>query len=308
VVDILLKTRQLADLLNVSVSSIKRWVDLGDLPARRTVGGHRLVPLSGALQFARERGLPTDRLVRMASESSGDDGSLPAAESCTWEHLETALKRGRAAVARKLLFHAYATLGGAAALADDFVRPAMQAIGHDWERGSLDVYQEHRASRIVESALLELIRKLPAPTEASPLAIGAAPGGDLYTLPGLLAELSLRELGWDVVNLGPNLPLASLARAIRVQQPKLVWISVSHLEDEATFLHDYQSFYASVSRTETAVVLGGSALTPALRARVVAASFGDRIAHLREFARRLHSTDAGPNTFGSMDRPSSTQP
>ncbi|MEW4569114.1 B12-binding domain-containing protein [Tautonia sp. JC769] len=306
-VDILLKTRQLADLLDVSVSSIKRWVDLGELPARRTVGGHRLVPLSGALQFARERGLPTDRLIRVASESSGED-ELPATGPSTWEHLETALKRGRASVARKLLLQAYTTLGGSVALADDFVRPAMQAIGHDWERGSLDVYQEHRASRIVESALLELIRTLPAPSEESPLAIGAAPEGDLYTLPGLLAELSLRELRWDVVNLGPNLPLASLARAIRVQQPRLVWLSVSHLEDEAAFLHDYQSFYASVSRTETAVVLGGSALTPALRARVVAASFGDRIAHLREFARRLHSTDTGPNPFGSMERPSSTQP
>ena len=306
-VDILLKTRQLAELLNVSVSSIKRWVDLGELPARRTVGGHRLVPLFGALQFARVRGLPTDRLVRMVSETSEEE-TLPETESCTWEHLVTALKRGRAAVARQLLFHAYTTLGGSVALADDFVRPAMQALGHDWERGALDVYQEHRASRIVESALLELIRTLPAPTEESPLAIGAAPEGDLYTLPGLLAELSLRELGWDVVNLGPNLPLASLARAIRVQQPKLVWISVSHLEDEATFLHEYQSFYASVSRTETAVVLGGSALTPGLRARVVAASFGDRIAHLREFARRLHSTDTGPNAFGSMDRPGSPQP
>lgn len=271
------------------------------------MGGHRLVPLSGALQFARERGLPVDRLMRMASESSGEV-TPSETDPCTAEHLVTALKRGRSAAARDLLINAYSTLGGAVALADDLIRPAMESIGHEWERGSLDVYQEHRASRIVETALLELLRTLPAPSEDSPLALGAAPEGDLYTLPGLLAELTLRELGWDVVNLGPNLPLASLARAIRVQQPKLVWISVSHLEDERTFLHDYQSFYASVSRTETAVVLGGSALTPDLRARVVAASFGDRIAHLREFARRLHSTETGPTPFGSMDRPSSTQP
>lgn len=271
------------------------------------MGGHRLVPLSGALQFARERGLPIDRLVRMASESSTEVTPSETAP-CAAEHLVTALKRGRSAAARDLLINAYSTLGGAVPLADDLIRPAMELIGHEWERGSLDVYQEHRASRIVETALLELLRTLPAPSEDSPLALGAAPEGDLYTLPGLLAELTLRELGWDVVNLGPNLPLASLARAIRVQQPKLVWISVSHLEDERTFLHDYQSFYASVSRTETAVVLGGSALTPDLRARVVAASFGDRIAHLREFARRLHSTETGPTTFGSMDRPSSTQP
>ncbi len=225
-----------------------------------------------------------------------------------WEDLVVALKRGRSATARDLLISSYAVLGGAVALGDELIRPAMEAFGQDWERGSLDIYQEHRAARIVESALMELLRTLPDPTVGSPLAIGAAPEDDLYTIPGLLAELTLRELGWDVINLGPNLPLASLGRAVRVQQPKLVWLSVSFVKDEESFLRDYQSFYTSASRTETAVVLGGSALTPALRARLVAASFGDRMAHLREFARRLHPRDSGPNTFGSMDRPGSTQP
>ena len=53
-----LKTQQVARALGVSVSTIKRWVDTGELGATRTVGKHRLIPVAEAVQFARDRGLP----------------------------------------------------------------------------------------------------------------------------------------------------------------------------------------------------------------------------------------------------------
>jgi hypothetical protein len=62
---------------------------------------------------------------------------------------------------------------------------------------------------------------------------------------------------------------------------------VSHLEDVGAFLREYAGFFAAAASTHTAVVLGGQALTPEVRARLVAASFGDRMAHLAEFARRV---------------------
>ena len=308
VIDTLLKTRQLAELFNVSVSTIKRWVDLGELPATRTVGGHRLIPLSGALRFAEAQGLPTAGLRRLAARQEAEAEVTAGPDELTWQALANNLKRGRAAAARHLIKLAYAIHHDAAAMADDLIRPAMESIGHDWERQSLDVYQEHRASRIVETTVMELIQAQAPPRAESPLAIGAAAAGDLYTLPGLFCELTLRELGWDVVNLGPNLPMTSLAKAARVQQPRLVWLSVSSLGDVDQFVDEYKNFYASVSRTGAAVVLGGSALTPAVRACLVAASFGDRMRHLKAFARGLHPDPAGPNPDRSTDRPAADLP
>lgn len=286
----LLKTRQLAEALGVSVSTIKRWVDSGALRATKTVGKHRLVSLAEALRFAREQEMPSLGLRAMAAVGAG---SISAVDDSVREALATALGRGRSVESKVLIGSSYAALGDASKLADELVRPAMERIGHDWDAGVLDIYQEHRASRIVESCLMEVIGKLASPVPAGdmPLALGASPEGDHYTLSGLICELALREMGWEVTNLGPNLPLASLAEAVRAYRPRLVWLSVNHLADRERFVREYQAFHATTSETGVAVYLGGPALDSPLRAKLSAAGFGERIAHLAEFARGLCPTD-----------------
>ncbi len=282
----LLKTQQVAQAMGVSVSTIKRWVDSGSLAAARTVGKHRLISLGEALRFAREQALPHARLQMLLEV---DAPAHPTSGDESVEALFRALETGRSAEARTLIGSAYAQVRQAPQLADDLIRPAMERIGEKWQEGALDIYQEHRASRIVEAALMDLIGRVSAANSrpAIALAIGATPEGDLSTLPGLLCELTLRELGWDVMNMGPNLPLESLANAVHVHRPRLVWLSINHVISVEKFLHDYRVFFAATSSTGTAVCLGGLALSPELRARLVAASFGDRMAHLAEFARRL---------------------
>lgn len=47
-----------ARLLQVSPSTMQRWIDAGFLAAHRTAGGHRRMVLAELVRFARERGLP----------------------------------------------------------------------------------------------------------------------------------------------------------------------------------------------------------------------------------------------------------
>ena len=57
----LLSTRELADALGVSESSLKRWVDSGRISALRTEGGHRRIPLAEAMRFIRDTAAPIAR-------------------------------------------------------------------------------------------------------------------------------------------------------------------------------------------------------------------------------------------------------
>jgi excisionase family DNA binding protein len=300
--DIYLKTQQVAQSLGVGVSTIKRWVDAGEIRARKTVGGHRLIELGEVMRFAQERGLPVEALEQWLPR---DLTVVRGVDERLSEDLALALKRGRETDARALIHKVAAGGHDAVALGDHLLRPAMERIGHDWQTGGLDIYQEHRATRVVESVLIELIQKLSSGQGSHiPLAMGSSPEGDQYTLSGLLCELTLRELGWNVMNLGPNLPLGSLAKAIRVHHPRLVWITVHHLADTENFIREYGQFYTSATLTGAAVILGGPALVPEIRARLVAASFGDRLAHLAEFARRLQPAGASVGTHWK-ERPGS---
>ena len=47
----LLSPREVAVALGVSESSVKRWVDLGELAALRTAGGHRRITRAEAVRF-----------------------------------------------------------------------------------------------------------------------------------------------------------------------------------------------------------------------------------------------------------------
>jgi len=206
------------------------------------------------------------------------------------DSLAEALTHGRSLEAGSILERAYRGLGDVAKLGDELVGPVMERIGHGWKVGAIDVFQEHRASRILESALSGLIAKVSRPlASGTPLAIGSTPESDFYTLPGLLIELLLREEGWNVVNLGPNLPLASLARAATAVQPRLIWLSIHHLADREHFLREYSEFHAEVTAAGVAVCLGGPAMDPTFRSQINADCMCEQLADLTEFARRLVS-------------------
>jgi hypothetical protein len=204
--------------------------------------------------------------------------------------LEKLLRASQAHAAQDLIQSLGAAGWSAVTLADQLIRPVMERIGHGWMVGSLDVYEEHEASHIVASSLLERIEHVArAAKDPRPLALGATPEGDPYVLSCLLGELVLSELGWQVRNLGVNLPLRSLAQATLRHRPRLVFLSVNYLRDEDQFVREYLSFYECVASAGAAVIVGGQALGPGLRSRLIYASFGDRMAHLAEFARRLSS-------------------
>ena len=208
--EVLLKTRQVADALGVSVSSIKRWVDSNVLEATRTTGKHRLVPLSSALEFARREKFPVDRLLAFAVQVE-----VAKIDDHLVDRLLDALKRGDDRAASSLIVSAYHASGGIVEVADQLIRPVMERIGHGWFLGQWDIYEEHQATGLIASTLAGinygLIQGADGPR---PLAMGASPDGDPYTLPGLLAEVAVREAGWDVRNLG------GACRSARSRRPR----------------------------------------------------------------------------------------
>ena len=284
-----ISTAEAAQALGVSVSTVKRWVEEGILPAEKTAGGHRKLLLADVVELARQGKLPARNLARLKLRFSK---RRPATSPQLKESLYEQLSAGDAAGVRSVIQGAYQSGMSIASLADEVIAPAMHRVGRDWESGRIDVMHEHRASQVCAAALFELKAVLEDRAfRDRPVAVGGALEGDFSVLPSLLAEMVLLDSGWKAVNLGANTPLASFCRAIDELRPQLLWISLSHSpvpDFLGAFADDYGELYRHAQQAGTAVVIGGRAMVEEVRAKIPYTAYGDGLRHLAAFAATIN--------------------
>lgn len=277
---------RVSEALGVSVSTVKRWVDEGVLPAHRTAGGHRKLLAADVLEFARRGHLPQADLVRLANRDESSQRKTTARESA--EKLYRNLLAGKVDETRFVLLGQYRCGMAVEELSDEVIEPAMRRIGEDWAANRIDVMEEHRASQICISVLCELKGLVEARASKGELrAVGGSPEGDPSVLPSLLAQMVLLDAGWDAINLGPNTPFASFSKAIVELQPRLLWLSVCHRTPDREFVREYRKLFAQAERAGVSVALGGRALSESIRSSLPYTSFGDGLKHLAAFAKTL---------------------
>ncbi len=218
-----LSPRDLALALGVSESSVRRWVDRGEIPSHRTRGGHRRIALADALAYARRAGLPWQHIESPA-------GGFPAPGSpASIEALERALRAGDERGGRSSLLAEYLAGRGVAELFDLWIRPAMAQIGELWQGGMEGILVEHRATAVCLGIVHRLGTLLP--TERDLRAVGCGLSGDPYSLPSAMARVVLESQGFQAIDLGPDTPLAVLEEAVAEFSPHLVWLALSAAPD-----------------------------------------------------------------------------
>lgn len=279
-----LTPRQLALATGVSESSIKRWCDAGEIATIRTPGGHRRIPLSGAMQFLRKAEHELKQPELLGLPIATRPGALTTAQAR--EQLTAGLAAGDEVRCRQVLFELYLNQCPLSVIGDEVISPAFVAIGHGWETGDVEIFQERRAFELTRNLLHELRLAQPSPGPHAPLALGGAGTGDNYALAPILVELVLRECGWRAEFLGTNLPMRTITTAITQQRPQLAWLSVSHIEDEAAFLQEYALLHESTGE-QTALVVGGRALHADLRRQMAYSAYCETLQQLAAYSQSL---------------------
>jgi excisionase family DNA binding protein len=280
--------KQVARAIGVSESSVKRWCDRGALPAIRTAGGHRRLPINGVVQFLRTREHPIVQpaLLGLPSVSRTTDRPIERAR----ERFTEALAAGDEARGRQVILDLYLAGHSVADIGDRVIAPTFGALGLAWQHGEIEVYQERRGCEICNHVLFELKSLLPTLPEDGPRAIGGTLTGDPYTLPNAMAEIALREVGWLAQSLGCGNPAETLAAALRESQPRLFWLSVSAVGSVPSFLDQYDALHEAAASAGVPIVVGGRALTADVRTEMSYAAFCDNLRHLQAFARTLART------------------
>ncbi|MHB0959768.1 MAG: MerR family transcriptional regulator [Pirellulaceae bacterium] len=283
----LLTPKQVARAIRVSESSVKRWCDKGIIPTQYTAGGHRRIPVTGLLEFLR-----TSKFELVDMPIPGLHAACGAAErmwESSAEQLAQALLQGDEQECRRIVLDLYFSDHRVSVLCDEVVAKAFHLIGHSWACGDTDVYQERRGCELTLRVLHELRALVLPPPADAPLAIGAAPAGDQYALATTSVELVLQDVKWSAKSLGVDLPFETLHAAIRRHQPRLFWLSCSHLTNENEFLVRYARLHDEFGQ-EVAFVVGGQALNASVRQHMKFTSYCENMRQLESFAMQLLGT------------------
>jgi excisionase family DNA binding protein len=288
-----LSPRQVADAIGVSVSSLKRWCDRGDLPTTKTVGGHRRIPRDAVVRFLRDRGFDLKR-PDLLGLPAGTRRNARERKEVLPQIVETLVDGDEMRLVGLLtgLFLAQRSL---AELADDFIAPAFEEIGRRWESGQLCVYQEHRAVVVARTALQHVRGFLPTPPADAPLGVSATLRGDPYLLPITLVDLALREAGWNGMILGPNHPRESLATALRDIRPRIACVNVSYIADRQALQADVNALFEVATSLGIALVIGGNRIDDELRAGISCTALCTSMADLVHLLRALEPESAARN-------------
>jgi len=282
----LVTPRQVAQAIDVSESSLKRWCDQGLIPTVRTAGGHRRLPVNGVLTFLRNSGyqiLYPEILGLPPATQGGRDRKLHAER----DRLIEALLQGNEEVCMEVVLNLYLAGHPMSLICDDVLTSAFTDIGTRCGSDALSVYQERRSWELSLRVIHEVRRGFPEIAPHAPIAIGGTVDGDPYTLDSAMAELVLRQHGWRACSLGAMLPFLSLRQALCDMRPKLCWLTFSVIRDESEFLMEFARLAELAAENSIAIVVIGNALTTDLRKQMQYSCFCDTFSHLESFATQV---------------------
>jgi excisionase family DNA binding protein len=281
----LVTPKQVAQAIGVSEASLKRWCDKGLLPARRTAGGHRRLPIDGVVQWLRKSRRPIIRPEVLGLPSNTGSGDGPIERSV--ELLKSALVAGDEVRCRQIVINLYLAGHGIVELGDRLIAPTFDALGSAWQHGDIEVYQERRGCEICMEILHELKTMLPVPVDDAPYAIGGTLAEDPYTLANATVELALREAGWLAESHGCCNPGETLAAAIRERRPNMFWLSVSTFGSVEALVASHEIISKAAEACGVTVAVGGRALTPLIRQEMASSVYCERLRDLVALAGAL---------------------
>jgi MerR family transcriptional regulator, light-induced transcriptional regulator len=213
--------KEVAEIIGVSESTVKRWVDAGFIQVHRTKGGHRRIALTEIVQFSRREGMPILRPDLLGPGAHEGERGLSS------EFFFEILAAGDGPAVRRSLTAAYSDGRSVAALVDDVIAPAFERLGKLWNHGEEGIFVEHRALALCIEALHQVRLLIPDRNGRTPVIVGGAPSGDPYVMPSLAASIALRDAGLLTVHLGADSPVSAFRNAVDHHRPRLIWVSMT---------------------------------------------------------------------------------
>lgn len=112
-----------------------------------------------------------------------------------------------------------------------FISPLMDQVGDLWRTGAVRTCQEHFSSAHVRSFLGRYM--LEANTDSKgPRLIAATLPGQLHELGATMSAVVAAQIGWNVIYLGPSVPLEEILFSAECKEARAIGISLGYPMDD----------------------------------------------------------------------------
>ncbi len=165
---------------------------------------------------------------------------------------------------------------------------AMTMVGEEFEKGEIYVPEMLVAARAMQAGL-SLLR--PSLVEAGVEAVGkvviGTVQGDLHDIGKNLVGMMLQGAGYEIVDLGTDVPPAKFAEAVRMHQPLVVGLSALLTTTMGNMRYAIEAIEDVGLRDQVKIIVGGAPLTDEFARSIGADGYGADASRAAALARSL---------------------
>ena len=260
-----LNSKEVAMIMGVHVSTVKRWTDAGNLPCYQTPGGHRKFILSHINEFLAKNKKKSNKVNVLELEGikdrkliqNIDHGEYVKLVPVFTKHALNAdgnrLKTTLAGLYMKqyLLHEIY----------DALVMPVLKSIGDMWANNDISIAEEHVATNTIRNAVHALGETLQRKNyNGHDYTLSLALSGDEHDLPLIMTKQILEINGIPVINCGANTPAKSIKRLLNKFQPDKIIVSLTYCEDKNLANQQLDDLVKITSKNHAKIYMGGAGI------------------------------------------------
>lgn len=270
----LLTSSEVADLINVNVSTVKRWTDNGQIKCTHTLGKHRKYRFRDVMEFAVNNHIQVNPVHLYSDEINKEEIKQInfAVFSNDYQFLSDTfynyILSGNKFKAESLLKLIYGYKVPLGIIYDSVIAPSLKRIGQEWYENKIGIESEHLASNITLQSVIKLQDVIAKKEPRGYVSVCGCLTDEFHNIGITCVNNLLESECWESYLLGSNTPASSFIKLIEQYKPHLVCISTSVIKDINLFSEEVNSVYRVIRKYKGKLAVSGPSLTPEIRKKI----------------------------------------
>ncbi|MDZ7375611.1 MAG: helix-turn-helix domain-containing protein, partial [candidate division KSB1 bacterium] len=228
-------SEEAARILNVNVSSIKRWTEDGTLECIKTAGGHRKFTMQHLAKFLEQHKTKTTRANLFPIESEEDleinTRILKADFPFLIDYVSDQSRQCHRDRVQRVFNGLYLAQHPLHEIYDYLVTPVLQRNGDLWEQGQITIVEEHFSTQTIRDCLIRLQGIIQIPAEKIGSAFCLIMSQELHDVAIKMVDHILELKGYQVLFSGQMTPSMKIEKIFDHYHPDRVYISSTIVTD-----------------------------------------------------------------------------